>query len=135
MSANKCSGVANATSSLQANIWDKADAWFIEDERVFHRIPDPYHRVDVYEASREATVTLNGEVIARTDRAKILYETGLAPRVYIPGGDVVREDELHGGEVLSQQFLALLRVIVGGFFRRGVLSPKDTCGQKPAGQL
>src|SRR5215217_5815196 len=35
--------------------WDKADAWFIEDERVFHRIRDPYHRVDVYEASRAAT--------------------------------------------------------------------------------
>ena len=69
--------------------WDRADAWFIEDERVFHRIRDPYHRVDVYEASRAATVTLHGEVIARTERAKLLFETGLPPRVYVPGADVV----------------------------------------------
>src|SRR5215217_6617906 len=27
--------------------WDKADAWFIEDERVFGPLRDPYHRVDV----------------------------------------------------------------------------------------
>jgi uncharacterized protein (DUF427 family) len=69
--------------------WDRADAWFIEEERVFSYLRDPYHRVDVYEASRAATVTLNGDVIARSERAKLLYETGLAPRVYVPGADVV----------------------------------------------
>jgi uncharacterized protein (DUF427 family) len=69
--------------------WDAADAWFIEEERVFSSLRDPYHRVDVYEASRPATVSLDGEVIARSERAKVLYETGLPPRVYVPGADVV----------------------------------------------
>jgi uncharacterized protein (DUF427 family) len=69
--------------------WEKADAWFVEDERVFHRLRDPYHRVDVFEASRPVTVRLDGETIAHSERAKLLYETGLAPRVYVPGADVV----------------------------------------------
>ena len=68
--------------------WDRADAWFCEDERVFGQIRDPYHRVDVYEASRPARVRVNGEVIAETRRAKLLFETGLPVRVYVPGADV-----------------------------------------------
>jgi uncharacterized protein (DUF427 family) len=68
--------------------WEKADAWFVEDERVFGGLRDPYHRVDVVETSRPVRVTAGGAVIAETARAKLLFETGLAPRVYVPGGDV-----------------------------------------------
>ena len=67
---------------------DKADAWFVEDERVFYKLRDPYHRVDVFESSRPVTVTAGGEVIARSDRAKLLFETGLPAIAYIPGADV-----------------------------------------------
>src|SRR3954451_15744900 len=69
--------------------WEKASAWFVEDERVPYGLRDPYHRVDVIEAARPVRVTAGGEVIAESERAKLLFETGLAPRVYIPGADVV----------------------------------------------
>jgi uncharacterized protein (DUF427 family) len=68
--------------------WEKADAWFVEDERVTHGLRDPYHRVDVVETSRPVRVTAGGELIAESERAKLLFETGVAPRVYIPGADV-----------------------------------------------
>ncbi len=68
--------------------WEKADAWFVEDERVFGHLRDPYHRVDVFEASRSVRVTAGGELIAESGRAKLLYETGVAPMAYLPGADV-----------------------------------------------
>ena len=61
--------------------WAKADAWFVEDERVIYGLRDPYHRVDVVETSRPVRVTAGGEPIAESERAKLLFETGLAPRV------------------------------------------------------
>jgi uncharacterized protein (DUF427 family) len=69
--------------------WDRADAWFTEDERLFAHLRDPYHRVDVFEASRPARVTAGGVTIAGTSRAKLLYETGIPARVYVPGADVI----------------------------------------------
>ena len=69
--------------------WEKADAWFMEDERLFGHLKDPYHRVDVAETSRRVRVSAGGVVIAESTRAKLLYETGLATRVYVPGADVV----------------------------------------------
>jgi uncharacterized protein (DUF427 family) len=69
--------------------WEKADAWLVEEERVFGRLRDPYHRVDVSESSRRARVRVGGVVVAETDRPKLLTETGLAPRVYVPSADVV----------------------------------------------
>jgi uncharacterized protein (DUF427 family) len=68
--------------------WEKADAWFCEDERLLGHVRDPYHRVDVYEASRPARVRVAGTVVAETTRAKLLYETGLPERVYVPGADI-----------------------------------------------
>jgi uncharacterized protein (DUF427 family) len=68
--------------------WEKADAWFCEDERLFSHLRDPYHRVDVFEASRPARVRVHGTVVAESARAKLLYETGLPVRVYVPGADV-----------------------------------------------
>lgn len=62
--------------------------WFLEEERVFGHLRDPYHRVDVVEASRPATVTAAGATIASTPRAKLLYETSLPLRVYVPAAAV-----------------------------------------------
>jgi uncharacterized protein (DUF427 family) len=55
---------------------------------VIYGLRDPYHRVDVSETSRAVRVTAGGEVIAESERAKLLFETGLAPRVYVPGADI-----------------------------------------------
>jgi uncharacterized protein (DUF427 family) len=67
---------------------DAMDKWLEEDEEVFGHPHDPYHRVDVLESSRHIRVRLNGEVVAETERPKILFETGLPPRYSIPPEDV-----------------------------------------------
>src|SRR3712207_9497299 len=69
------------------------DAWYEEEEQVFVHPKDPYHRVDVLDSSRHVKVTLNGEVVAETNHPKVLFETGLPPRYYIPLEDV-REEAL-----------------------------------------
>jgi uncharacterized protein (DUF427 family) len=53
--------------------------------------PDPYHRVDVLQSSRHIKVRVDGEVLAETNRPKMLFETGLPPRFYIPPEDVRTE--------------------------------------------
>jgi uncharacterized protein (DUF427 family) len=68
--------------------WKKASDWFVEEERVFSHLRDPFHRVDVHESSRPVTVTAGGRVIARSPRPKLLFETGLPMRVYVPRGDI-----------------------------------------------
>jgi uncharacterized protein (DUF427 family) len=68
--------------------WNKVDAWYLEDEKVVGHLRDPYHRVDVYASSRPVVVRANGTVIAETSRPQMLFETSLAPRVYIPKEDV-----------------------------------------------
>jgi uncharacterized protein (DUF427 family) len=68
--------------------WSKLDEWLEEGERVTVHPRDPYHRVDVLETPRQVTVSVNGEVVAETIRARVLFETGLPPRWYIPADDV-----------------------------------------------
>jgi uncharacterized protein (DUF427 family) len=68
--------------------FDAPDMWLCEDERLFGHLRDPYHRVDVFESSREVTVHLGERVIARSRRPRLLYETGLPVRAYLPAGDV-----------------------------------------------
>src|ERR687898_3240261 len=68
--------------------WDAMDHWYEEDEEVFVHPRDPYHRVDILDSSRHVKVSLNGEVVAETERPKILFETGLPSRYYIPPEDV-----------------------------------------------
>src|SRR5215213_8380036 len=49
--------------------------------------------LDTLSSSRHVKVSVNGEVVAETDRPQILFETGLPPRYYIPPEDV-RNDVL-----------------------------------------
>jgi uncharacterized protein (DUF427 family) len=73
--------------------WDKLDAWFEEDDEVFVHPRDPYHRVDVLNSSRHVKIVVGGEVVAETTRPRLLFETGLPTRYYIPKLDV-RQDLL-----------------------------------------
>jgi uncharacterized protein (DUF427 family) len=73
--------------------WSRMDEWLEEDEPAIVHARDPYHRVDVLDTSRHVKVSVNGEVIADTRRAKVIFETGLPPRWYIPAEDV-RADAL-----------------------------------------
>lgn len=68
--------------------WNALDAWFEEDEEIDVHPRDPRHRIDVRPSSRKVTVKVNGEVIARSERPTILFETGLKPRYYLPRTDV-----------------------------------------------
>ncbi|CAN5275111.1 DUF427 domain-containing protein [soil metagenome] len=68
--------------------WRKMDAWMEEDEKVIGHPHDPYHRVDVLESSRQIRVTLDDEELAASDRPKILFETALPTRYYLPTEDV-----------------------------------------------
>lgn len=82
---------------LVAFYWNKMDAWFEEAEQVYVHPRDPYHRVDILESDRHVKVTINDEVVAESERPKILFETGLPPRYYLPPEDV-REEVLRPSE-------------------------------------
>lgn len=71
--------------------WAPMDAWYDEDERVHGHLRDPFHRVDARASSRHVRVLLDGELIAETEHPKVLSETGLPNRIYIPAVDVRRE--------------------------------------------
>lgn len=87
-------------SGLVAFYFDAMDTWYEEDEEISIHPKDPYHRVDVLESSRHVKVSVNGEVVAETDRPKVLFETGLPPRYYIPSEDV-REEVLIPSETTT----------------------------------
>src|SRR5438477_12942569 len=67
--------------------WDKMDAWFEEDDEVFVHPRDPYHRVDVLHSSRHVKIAVGGVVVTEKNRPRLLFETGLPTRYYIPTVD------------------------------------------------
>jgi len=67
------------------------DAWHEEDEPVVGHPRDPYHRVDVLPSSRRVTVARDGMPLASSSRAVVVVETSLAPRLYLPPGDVTAD--------------------------------------------
>lgn len=64
------------------------DAWYEEEERIAGHPLDPYHRVDVRRSARPVRIELDGEVVAATTRARLLFETSLPTRFYVPREDV-----------------------------------------------
>lgn len=71
--------------------WEAADRWLEEDEEIIVHPHDPYHRIEVLRSSRLVRVLVNGELVAETSRPRILFETGLPPRYYVPRNDVRME--------------------------------------------
>jgi uncharacterized protein (DUF427 family) len=68
--------------------FDAFEDWFEEDERIAGHPRDPFHRVDVRQSSRPVRIEIDGEVVAETTRARMLFETGLPVRYYMPREDV-----------------------------------------------
>ncbi|HZC25982.1 MAG TPA: DUF427 domain-containing protein [Actinopolymorphaceae bacterium] len=68
--------------------WRAMDAFYEEDERIVGHAADPYHRIDVRQTSRHLVVRDGDRVIADTTRPIALYESGFAPRWYVPREDV-----------------------------------------------
>jgi uncharacterized protein (DUF427 family) len=68
--------------------WRAIDAFYEEDERIVAHTADPCHRIDIRQTSRHLTVRYQDQVIADTKRPLALYESGFAPRWYVPRADV-----------------------------------------------
>jgi uncharacterized protein (DUF427 family) len=64
--------------------WGAMDAWFEEDEEVFTHARDPHTRIEILASSREVRVELDGVTIAHTQSPRLLFETGLPVRWYLP---------------------------------------------------
>jgi uncharacterized protein (DUF427 family) len=64
--------------------WAAMDAWFEEDEQVFTHPRDPYTRVDILASSRHVRVEIDGATIAESTSPRLLFETGLPVRYYLP---------------------------------------------------
>lgn len=80
-----------ALADLVAIDWDVADHWYEEDVEAHVHPRSPYVRVDTLPSSRHVVIRVDGEVLADTTRATILFETGLPPRYYVPADDVRME--------------------------------------------
>ncbi len=82
---------ANWLAGYVALYWNRVDTWLDEDEEVRGHLADPYHRVDIRLTTREVTVTIGRETVARSTGALVLSETGLPNRFYIPADDIQTE--------------------------------------------
>jgi uncharacterized protein (DUF427 family) len=68
--------------------WEAMDEWLEEDEPVYTHPRDPYTRVDILASSRHVRVELDGVTLADCAQPRILFETNLPPRYYVPLSDV-----------------------------------------------
>ena len=68
--------------------WRAMDAFYEEDQRIVGHAADPYHRIDIRPTSRHLVVRDGERVVADTTRPLALYESGFAPRWYVPRADV-----------------------------------------------
>ena len=68
--------------------WHAMDAFYEEDERILGHAADAYHRIDIRQTSRHLLARDGDDVVAETHRPLVLYESGFAPRWYVPREDV-----------------------------------------------
>ena len=94
-------GVAAALAGLVEVDYAAPDRWFEEDDPIYAHPRDPYHRVDVRSSSRHVVVAHGGTVIADSSRPKLLFETSLPVRYYLPLADV-RTDLLRLSDTVSE---------------------------------
>jgi uncharacterized protein (DUF427 family) len=68
--------------------WDAMSEWLEEDEPVYTHARDPHTRVDILASSRRVRVEIDGVTVADSRSPRILFETGLPPRYYLPLSDI-----------------------------------------------
>lgn len=68
--------------------WAAMSEWFEEDEPVYTHPRDPYKRIDILASSRQVRIELDGVTVADSGQPRILFETGLPPRYYLPLTDI-----------------------------------------------
>jgi uncharacterized protein (DUF427 family) len=80
---------ADTLRDTVAFAWRAMDAFYEEDERIVGHAADPYHRIDIRRSSRHLVGRDHVRVVADTHSPLVLYESGFAPRWYVPRADVV----------------------------------------------
>jgi uncharacterized protein (DUF427 family) len=63
--------------------WDAVDEWYEEGRRLVFYPPNPYHRVDCRPTTRRLRVDVASATLVDTDDTVILFETSLAPKLYV----------------------------------------------------
>ena len=94
-------GYAGELRDRVAFAWRAMDAFYEEDERIVGHAADRYHRIDIRRTARRLLVRSGDTVIAETTRPLVLYESGFAPRWYVPRDDV---DEAHLASNTTETF-------------------------------
>ncbi|ORW00320.1 DUF427 domain-containing protein [Mycobacterium kyorinense] len=77
--------------------WDAVDTWMEEGRTLVHYPPNPYHRVDCRPTRRRLRVEVAGTMLVDTEDTVIVFETALAPRLYVDPS-LVRTDLLRPTE-------------------------------------
>ncbi|MGH3675226.1 MAG: DUF427 domain-containing protein [Mycobacterium sp.] len=80
--------------------WDAVDTWLEEGRKLVHYPPNPYHRVDCRPTSRGLRVAVAGTTLVDTTETVIVFETALAPVLYVDPS-LVRTDLLRRSATTS----------------------------------
>lgn len=80
--------VAGHAAGSTAFVFEAMDSWFEEDEQIWFHPRDPFRRVEVIESGRHVEITVNGAVLVCSDRPRLVTETGLPARWYVPRAHV-----------------------------------------------
>lgn len=89
--ARRPAGVAPDFLEYEFLRFGAMQAWYEEDEALICHPRDPFTRVDVRASSRRISVYAGETAVAITDRPRLLFETGLPVRYYIPWDDIRSE--------------------------------------------
>jgi uncharacterized protein (DUF427 family) len=68
--------------------WRGMDGFYEEDDRILGHAADPYHRIDIRHSSRHLVARVGDRLVADTTGPVVLYESGFAPRWYVPRDDI-----------------------------------------------
>jgi uncharacterized protein (DUF427 family) len=97
--------------------WDAVDTWLEEGRQLVHYPPNPYHRVDCRPTKRVLRVSVAAATLVDTADTVIVFETALAPRLYVDPS-VVRTDLLRRTETSSycnyKGYATYWAAVVGG---------------------
>ena len=81
--------------------WEAMDAWFEEDEEIIVHPRDPHSRIDILQSSRHVRIEIDGVTFAETNSPRLLFETGLPTRYYLPK-TAVRMDLLEPSDTVTR---------------------------------
>ncbi|HKA68705.1 MAG TPA: DUF427 domain-containing protein [Actinomycetes bacterium] len=81
--------------------WNAMDGWFEEDEEIVVHPRDPHSRIDILQSSRHVRIEIDGVTVAETSSPRLLFETGLPTRYYLPK-TAVRLDLLQPSDTVTR---------------------------------